>query len=139
LFQLLQQAYDELAEPGISMEDWCLSRSNESPQFNYWHQTLYLQTLMFAFTRSLREGNFDLYVQSLTKILPYLYAFDHTHYARWLSVHVRDLCTVQERHPRLHEEFQAGKFVVHKTAKKFSGIALDHCHEQNNALIKGMM
>lgn len=34
-------------------------------------------------------------------------------------------------------EFKAEMFVVHKTSNKFSAIALDHCHKQNNAATKG--
>ncbi|KAL7373171.1 hypothetical protein ABVT39_000586 [Epinephelus coioides] len=66
-----------------------------------------------------------------------MFALDHTHYSRWLSVHVRDMMVLSDKHPAILEEFCAGKFVVHKTSHKFSAIAIDHCHEQNNALIKG--
>ena len=34
------------------------------------------------------------------------------------------------------KEFSAGKFVVTKTERKFSGLALDHVHEQNYAIVK---
>ena len=30
-----------------------------------------------------------------------------------------------------------GKFVIHKTEKRFSGIAIDQGHEQNNKEVKG--
>lgn len=41
-----------------------------------------------------------------------------------------------DKHPDVLAEFSAGKFVVHKTSNKFSSIAFDHCHEQNNAIVK---
>lgn len=31
----------------------------------------------------------------------------------------------------------SGRFVIHKTARRFSGIGIDHAHEQSNASIKG--
>ena len=40
-------------------------------------------------------------------------------------------------HPNIHAEFRAGKFVVHKTRNKFSAMAIDQCHEQNNGAVKG--
>ena len=40
-------------------------------------------------------------------------------------------------HPVIHQEFTNGYFVVHKTEKVFSSIALDHAHEQVNAQVKG--
>jgi len=41
------------------------------------------------------------------------------------------------RNPEIHRAFLNGSFVVHKTSRKFSGIALDQAHEQLNDLIKG--
>ena len=34
-------------------------------------------------------------------------------------------------------EFHKGNFVVHKSARDFSAVAIDQAHEQNNAVIKG--
>eukprot|EP00795_Rhopilema_esculentum_P009828 gene9828-18401_t len=44
-------------------------------------------------------------------------------YARWLTIHFRDMMT-------------EGNFVVHKSERAFSGLAIDQAHEQNNAVIK---
>lgn len=92
---------------------------------------------MLRYIRSLREGNFQLYLESLAHITPWMFALDHTHYSRWLPVHICDMMTLSEKHPDVLTEFQLGKFVVHKTSKKFSAMALDQCHEQNNAMVKG--
>ena len=43
---------------------------------------------------------------------------------------------LSEKHPSILTEFRAGKFVVYKTSYKFSAMAIDQCHEQNNAIIK---
>ena len=69
--------------------------------------------------------------------MPWMFVLDHTHYSRWLSVHIRDMTTLAERHPDVLSEFTSGNFVVHKTSNKFSAIALDQVHEQNNAMVKG--
>ena len=39
--------------------------------------------------RSLRKANFDLYVQSLVQLVPWIIAFDHTNYARTLKTHLQ--------------------------------------------------
>ena len=93
--------------------------------------------MLLVYVRSLREGNFDLYAQSLAHIVPWMFALDHTHYSRWLSVHIRDMTSLSVNHPNIHAEFRAGKFVVHKTRNKFSAMAIDQCHEQNNGAVKG--
>ena len=33
---------------------------------------------------------------------------------RWLSVHVRDMSTLQENHPSVYQKFESGAFVVNK-------------------------
>ena len=120
-----------------SFQEWCTQRATSSVHFDYWLKTLSLELLLLRYIRSLREGNFQLYVESLTHLMPWMFALDHTHYARWLSVHIRDMMTLAERHPDVLSEFTSGNFVVHKTSNKFSAIALDQVHEQNNAMVKG--
>lgn len=44
--------------------------------------------------------------------------------------------TLEDKHPALSEEFTMGNFVVHKTSRNFSALALDQVLEQANAVIK---
>ena len=84
--------------------------------------------------RSYRESNFELYKDVLQELLPFFFALDHIHYARWLSVHLRDMETLDSN---TSAQFSQGNFTVHKTARAFSSIAIDQAHEQNNAHVKG--
>ena len=87
--------------------------------------------------RAFREANFPLYLTAIRELLPWMFALDSHNYARWLSVHYRDMCELPTKHPTVFAEFMEGAFVVHKTKKLFSSIALDHAHEQINAVVKG--
>ena len=58
-------------------------------------------------------------------------------YARWLPIHLMDMMALEERHSQIAEAFHAGKFVVHKSDRDFSAMAIDQVHEQANAVIKG--
>ena len=69
--------------------------------------------------------------------MPWVFALDHIHYARCLSVHFRDMCTLEERQPGLYAEFMHGKFVGQKSKKSFSKLELDQMHEQLIAVLKG--
>ena len=69
--------------------------------------------------------------------MSFLFILDRTNYARWLSVHIHDMVHLSTNHPAIFEEFQSGKFTVHKTLRRFSAIALDHAQEQLNADVKG--
>ncbi len=140
LHTLLQKAYSEYINAAemevLTLEKWCEIRSQESVQFSYWHKTLTLEITLLLFIRSLREGNFQLYVESLAKIVPWMFVLNHTHYSKWLPVHIRDMMQLSDKHPAILAEFEVGKFTVNKTRNKFSAIALDHCHEQNNVIVK---
>ena len=96
-----------------------------------------LELHIFSFISSVRQGNFKLYVDSLTKLTPWFFAMNHGNYARWLPVHIRDMASLENVHPDVFRQFSSGNFVVHKTDRPFSAIGIDHAHEQANALVKG--
>ena len=53
-----------------------------------------------------------------------------------MSIHVCDMSSLSQTHPDVAKEFQQGKFVVAKSQRKFSLIAVNHCHGQNNGVMK---
>ena len=87
--------------------------------------------------RSLREADFKVYLESLAQIVPWFFSLDHTNYARWIPVHLRDMVTLAEKHPAVHQEILNGNFTVNKTGRTFSNISIDQAHEHNNACVKG--
>ena len=70
-------------------------------------------------------------------MLPYFFANNNFNYARWLSVHLKDMLCLEHNHPYLYLEFKAGKFVVFKSMRPLSSMVTDQAHEQANAIIKG--
>ena len=81
-----------------------------------------LQLLVMIYVRSLREADFKLYLESLAQIVPWFFSLDHTNYARWIPVHLRDMVTLAEKYPAVHQEFMNGNFTVNKTGRTFSNI-----------------
>jgi len=139
---LQHHAYDDYARAAdkdqqLSFKEWCQRRTKECPQFQYWSLALALEVCILTFVRSLREADFDMYLDALWELLPWFFALDHTHYARWIPVHLRDMLGLHRTHHEVLEEFRAGMFTVQKTKRIFSSIATDQAHEQNNACIKG--
>ena len=140
LLKRLYKSYKESLHPDESpktFDDWCCQRCQEFPQFHFWYATLHLQLLVLTFVRSLREGNFDLYIDCLTELVPWYFSLDHTGYARWGPIHIRDLISLAKAYPEIAAEFNKGNFVVCKSKRPFSAMALDQAHEQNNASVKG--
>ena len=96
------QEYCERLDEGddlLECKAWCLMREAECPQFQYWSITLQFELTILTFAKSLRERNFRLYIDALTAVIPWFFALNHSNYARWLPVHIRDMISFKESHP----------------------------------------
>ena len=136
----MKAAYDDYViqnKNAKSFENWRTDREKEIPQFRYWSITLKLELLVLSFVRSILTGDFTLYKRSIKSLLPWFFALDHPHYARWLSVHLMDMIQLGQTNPGIENAFENGLFVINKTRKKFLSIGIDHAHEQNNKCVKG--
>lgn len=114
-----------------------LPERRRHPQFHYWATVLELELLVLVYVRSLRQGSLVMYLDALTELVPWFHALDHTHYARWIPVHLKDMAELTTKHPDVAKKFREGHFTVQKTQRVFSSIPIDQAHEQNNACIKG--
>ena len=141
LYILQKKAYKKYTESrsscDVDFSTWVQKKRDDHPQFQFWATVLELELTVLEFVRSIREGNFHLYVEALSKLTPWMFALDLYNYSRWLPVHIRDMMMLKEKLPSVFAEFVRGKFVVQKTQHFFSLIALDHNHEQQNEAIKG--
>ncbi|CAB4003814.1 Hypothetical predicted protein [Paramuricea clavata] len=142
LYVLQHRAYEKYitrAEDRVllSFTDWREKMSETCPHFLYWCRVIELQLLCLQLVKAFRTADFSLYVDSLTKMMPWMFALDQTNYSRWLPVHIRDMQELPIKHPDVYDKFINGFFVVHKTHKRFSAIAPDQAHEQENAVVKG--
>ena len=64
------------------------------------------------------------------------HALDHTNYARWLPVHVRDMVQLAQQNPEVHAEFMKGNLVVQNSRRKFILMAKDQAHEYSNKILQ---
>lgn len=93
------------------------------------------ETLVLMLVRAHRERDFALFVDVLELLTPLFFALDHTNYARWVPVHIKDMKSLPES---LKREFQDNHhWVLSKTGKRFSSMPLDQVHEQANKMVKG--
>ena len=142
LHSLLKDAYDEAVQNGEANNDdisvWRGKMENLFPQFQYWSICLKMEMSLFLFVRSIRSRNFLLYKKSIKDLLTWMFALDHFHYARWLSVHSLDMDTLENTNNYVYKEFEEnGNFVVARTKNRFSSMGIDQRHEQLNAEVKG--
>ena len=122
---LLHTAYDayscEESEPK-SFDEWCVNRVEVFSQFQFWLIIMRLEQLILVYVISLRDSKFSLYVAVLTKLAPWFFAVDHTHYSRWVPIHIGEMMAFQDQHPDIAIQFSQGNFVVHKTKRPFSSV-----------------
>ena len=104
----------------------------------YWYIFIDLILIFLIFVRSIREGNFSMYVSSLKQVVKWYYACDHYHYARWVTVHLYNLVNSPTTSLYLYKCFSDTYFNFQKSNKKFSLMRINQAHEQNNAAIMGM-
>ena len=81
----------------MSFDMWATRQASHIPMFQYWNTVQDLELLALQYVRSLREEDFELYVQCLKEIAPWLFSMDHTHYARWLPLHIRDMEQLEKK------------------------------------------
>ena len=112
---------------------WLENRILESQMCYYWKTILNFQIFVLVYIRSIREGDFQVYIESFISIAKWYFALDRYNYARWGTVHCFDLMLLQQNCPDICEQFPIRKFFILKICSEFSRIALYHqVHEQNN-------
>ena len=103
----MQKAYTQYKD-GLSDNDdndiptldtWKATMISKHRQFQYWSLTLDIELAILNFVQSMRQRNFQLYIDTLVKLMPLFSALDHINYAQWLPVHIRDMLALQEMHP----------------------------------------
>ena len=121
----------------MSEEEWKKVMTEKCPQSRYWVSVLNFELVRLRLVRVFGKANFNMYLQSISELLPWMFVLDHGKYARWLSVHYGDRVILSSKHPDVYNHFQEGYVTMHKTSRRFSSIALHHAHEQVNAAVKG--
>ena len=71
LLQNVNVASTESAD-SVPFEEWCVQRASHSAQFDFWWKTLSLEILLLLYVTSIRQGDFQLYIESLKKLMPWI-------------------------------------------------------------------
>ena len=80
LYQLLMETYETFKKDmskEVSLEEFKQLKMSKEPQFRICLQVLELELDVLQYVRCIREGNFDLYVQMLGKLVPWFFSMGH--------------------------------------------------------------
>ena len=91
-----------------------------------------LVSILLRFTWAIREGEWDLYLTSLSEMLPWFAAFDHVNYTRWGILFLADMKLLSKTAPEVYEGFLCGDFVTKETESSFNQIPDDQALEHVN-------
>ena len=93
----------ESANP-TSFAEWEKSMCTHQPQFSYWNKVMQLEVIFMTFLHCQRQADFEMYIDTLSKIVSWMFHFNHFHYARWMSVHLHDLQNLERLSPYTYSE-----------------------------------
>ena len=83
---MLKESFDDSGNRDFG--EWIDIHRKKSPHFEFWYTLPELECLMLMFVRSLRSGNFEMFVEVLDQFLPRMFSLNHANYARWLPVYI---------------------------------------------------
>jgi len=120
LFVLLRRSYDayHMMTPDSQTLDFdmcCKDMVLDHIQFYYWHKVLQLELLFLQFLRLQWEWQFDVYVESFGRFIPWMFALDHYHYARWVTFNVKDLLILQHTCPTIYDDINSQHWLIIKS------------------------
>lgn len=68
--------------------------------------------ILLGLIRASREGNWDLHMSAIQKLIPWCFAYDRVNYSRYLPVYLAQMNNLQRDHPEVKEQFDNGAFAV---------------------------
>ena len=71
---------------------------------------LSLELFVFCFVLAYRESEFQLYRETRSELIPYLFALDHIDYAQCLPVHLRNMLALEQKHLDVYTEYSRSFF-----------------------------
>ena len=76
---------------------------------------LVLKLLVLMYVHPLKQGSLMMYLDAPTGLVSWFYARDHTYYAKWMPVYLKDMVDLTMKHPDIVRKFIESHFIVQKT------------------------
>ena len=125
-----------IASKANDVQIWISEKNSTNAYFKYWSFRIELILKFLVFIRSIREANFELFIDCLMEWVGWFFVFDHHNYARYVPVQLADFPYIKSEIPEVYQLLVKGVFTANKINKRFSAIHLDQNHEQMNDTLK---
>lgn len=112
-------------------KDSLSSLESKGPTSKLWVQYCKMTTLMKKFIQAERMGDWELHLETVSKMLPFFHSAGHFLYAKSARLYIQDMSNLQSRmDPREFSQFTKGDFTVRRSDKFWSGLWTDLSIEQ---------
>ena len=96
-----------------------------------WLQYMDMVDLLRNFIKSERTGDWNLNLQVLYDMLPYMAASGHHHYTKSIYLYLQKLSKLSDEHPEIQQHFESGLHVVRRSDRFWAGLSTDLVIEQS--------
>ena len=95
-----------------------------------WLQYSEMVFILRKFIMAERIGDWDLHLQMLQEMLPFLASAGHNHYAKSLVLYLDKMSKLCETHPEVYAAFKKGLHPVRRSDREWAGLSTDLVIEQ---------
>ena len=100
--------------------EWLSNQAKVGESCFYWKMILDFKMRFHMYIKSIHEGNFDLYIESLSALI----IMNKYIYARLLTVHIFELIAMDVKHPEVHKNLKKAFFPFRRQIKNFQELLL---------------
>ena len=95
-----------------------------------WLQYMNMVDVLRKFVQAEYTGNWELHLQALSEMLPYIAASGHNHYTKSGFVYLKRMSNLQVQHHHVYQHFVNGLHVVRRSDRCWAGLSTDLVIEQ---------
>ena len=95
-----------------------------------WLQYMDMVDIVRKYIRAERTGNWELHLQAVSEMLPYMAASGHNNYTRSALLYLQRMSHLQEDHPEVYQHFKNGLHVIRRSDRYWAGLSSDLVIEQ---------
>ncbi len=129
--QLISEVETELPEIQKIIQMFINEGVKQSATFGYWLMFLNGADLLLRILRSEREADFQLHLNCMCEVMPWLRAAGRTNYGKYMPVYVAEMKALEHEQPEAYTFMQQGGFVVRRSEhRSFNCVATDQALEQ---------
>ena len=86
--------------------------------------------ILRKYLRAERTGNWQLHLEAISDMLPYLAASGHNNYTKSALLYLQQMSHLDQHHPEVYQHFKNGMHVVRRSDRYWAGLSTDLVIEQ---------